>query len=370
VRRISMPYSSTSSLPDYVKKLPAKKQKQWMAVFNTTYNDCKSKGGSDCEKKAFKYANGVVKNSESGDMSFLAKIISLVQHLEEPAVDAKSVFKSVVASYTTNKYYAVQGKNIVALGYELPADCEDVELAADTEEYVLVIGGEDYNDVSVKTFDAGTKKMDVTAAALDLVENGRNNVRSVEVCKLMGKKFAGRSVYNAQTQYYYVSKDDSYDDVPIDDVLVRKELDKALGDGEVVKITKEVNILKSTGTLRKGLVYGIVYAPDDTDTHGDHTSAEEIENAAHEFLPSALKNGVDGWTDINHKEDVKTAKIDEQAVVVVESYIAPCDFKVGEEPVKKGSWLVVSKVRDTDLIKRIESDEITGYSLEGYASKV
>jgi hypothetical protein len=54
----------------------------------------------------------------------------------------------------------------------------------------------------------------------------------------------------------------------------------------------------------------------------------------------------------------------------VESYIAPCDFKVGEEPVKKGSWLVVSKVRDADLIKRIESGEITGYSLEGYASKV
>lgn len=64
-----MPYSgsSDSSLPDNVKKMPAKKKKQWVAIFNDTYNSCIDDGGKtdSCETKAFKAANGTVKQEKS-----------------------------------------------------------------------------------------------------------------------------------------------------------------------------------------------------------------------------------------------------------------------------------------------------------------
>lgn len=60
-----MPYSgaSDSSLPENVKKMPTKKKKKWVAIFNDTYNGCIDDGGStdSCETKAFKAANGAVK---------------------------------------------------------------------------------------------------------------------------------------------------------------------------------------------------------------------------------------------------------------------------------------------------------------------
>lgn len=58
-----MPFSGPddSSLPSNVKKLPAKKRRQWVSVFNSTLRNCT---GDDCEGKAFRVANGVVKKKE------------------------------------------------------------------------------------------------------------------------------------------------------------------------------------------------------------------------------------------------------------------------------------------------------------------
>ena len=64
-----MPYSGPGdkSLPSNVKKMPTKKKKQWVAVWNNTYSSCIKDGGDTktCETKAFKYANGVVKQTTS-----------------------------------------------------------------------------------------------------------------------------------------------------------------------------------------------------------------------------------------------------------------------------------------------------------------
>lgn len=61
-----MPYSGPGdkSLPANVKKMPAKKKKQWVAVWNSTYSACVEDGGSttSCETKAFKAANGTVQS--------------------------------------------------------------------------------------------------------------------------------------------------------------------------------------------------------------------------------------------------------------------------------------------------------------------
>ncbi len=59
-----MPYSgpNDSGLPSNVKKLSEKKRRQWVSVFNSTLRNCT---GDDCEGKAFRVANGVVKKKAS-----------------------------------------------------------------------------------------------------------------------------------------------------------------------------------------------------------------------------------------------------------------------------------------------------------------
>lgn len=122
----------------------------------------------------------------------------------------------------------------------------------------------------------------------------------------------------------------------------------------------EVDIFKAQ--IEEGLIYGVVYAPNVKDTHGDFTSKAEIENAAHNFLPNSVMNDL-------HEDN-------NPEVEVVESFIAPCDFHYGDgvsmdrDVVLKGSWVLVSKVLDPELKGAIERGERTGYSLEGTAQKV
>jgi hypothetical protein len=56
-----MPYTP-STVPDYV---PKAKAAQFAAVWNSVYKKCIASGGSkkECETKAFRQANGVIKKS-------------------------------------------------------------------------------------------------------------------------------------------------------------------------------------------------------------------------------------------------------------------------------------------------------------------
>jgi hypothetical protein len=57
-----MPYRlDGSDAPENVQKLPAKKRRQWIRIFNSSFARCQSEGGKDCEQTAFKMANGSVK---------------------------------------------------------------------------------------------------------------------------------------------------------------------------------------------------------------------------------------------------------------------------------------------------------------------
>jgi hypothetical protein len=61
-----MPYTM-QTLPANVKKLPAKKQRQWLAIWNSAYSSCTKGGGNakTCESKAFRQANGVTMSDEA-----------------------------------------------------------------------------------------------------------------------------------------------------------------------------------------------------------------------------------------------------------------------------------------------------------------
>jgi len=138
-------------------------------------------------------------------------------------------------------------------------------------------------------------------------------------------------------------KDDAKDKIDINEDGIMKELTKTA-------VFKGFNV-------EKGLVYGVVYEPSVYDAHEHWTSMEEIEKAAHNYLPNSMLN-------IDHESDLSKTQ-----AVIVESFIAPTDFQYegSNETILKGSWVLVTKVFDEKLKKALKEGEITGYSLEGTA---
>lgn len=77
----------------------------------------------------------------------------------------------------------------------------------------------------------------------------------------------------------------------------------------------------------------------------------EIEKAAHGFLKDARE--------IDKQHDFQ-GDVGE----VVESYIAPSDFEMDDEIIKKGSWILVTKASD-EICEQNQKGKITGYSMAG-----
>ncbi|MEC1652045.1 XkdF-like putative serine protease domain-containing protein [Bacillus vallismortis] len=118
---------------------------------------------------------------------------------------------------------------------------------------------------------------------------------------------------------------------------------------------KEIKVLTKAEDEKK-LVYGIVYEPDIPDAHGDFMTTAEIEKAAHGFLKDARK--------IDKQHDFQGGVGE-----VVESYVAPADFEVNGENIKKGSWVLVTKASD-EVWEQIKKGDITGYSMAGTAETI
>lgn len=104
----------------------------------------------------------------------------------------------------------------------------------------------------------------------------------------------------------------------------------------------------------KHLVYGIVYAPDEWDSHEDTASAAEIEKAAHLFMKAARTQKVDKQHDLNPDEGY-----------VAESWIV----REGDILFKEvGAWAVAIKVENDETWEMVKSGEISGISLYGTAN--
>jgi hypothetical protein len=57
-------------------------------------------------------------------------------------------------------------------------------------------------------------------------------------------------------------------------------------------------------------------------------------------------------------------------VKVLESYLAPTDFTIGELAVRKGTWLLAVRVLSDELWERVKSGDLTGFSIGGSARRV
>ena len=100
------------------------------------------------------------------------------------------------------------------------------------------------------------------------------------------------------------------------------------------------------------LVYGVVLQPDVADSQGDIVPAEEIEEAAHRYL---VRSRVVG--DRHNRL---------AAAEVVESYIVPVDIEIEGQPVKAGSWVLVTHISDPSLWEAVKSGTYTSYSIGGF----
>lgn len=105
----------------------------------------------------------------------------------------------------------------------------------------------------------------------------------------------------------------------------------------------------------EGVVYGIVYAPDEVDTQGDFASAKTIKKAAYSFMKSSNLECVD----VNHDFN----KVD---AYICESWIVKSKDEFFDEV---GAWAVGIKVEDDELKKMIKAGEISGLSMYGTGVK-
>lgn len=100
-------------------------------------------------------------------------------------------------------------------------------------------------------------------------------------------------------------------------------------------------------------VTGVVYEPMTEDSHGDYMEEDEIIKAAYYFA----KNG--------DKVDLQHSFEPLDGATVVENWVAKADFKIDDEEIRKGTWLMTVEVTDTDIWDKIEKGEISGFSMGG-----
>ena len=100
----------------------------------------------------------------------------------------------------------------------------------------------------------------------------------------------------------------------------------------------------------QGVVYGIVYAPDEVDSQGDYANSEEIKKAAYNFMKRA---DLSYCVDVNHNFDIANAYI-------CESWIVKNKDEFFDEV---GAWAVGIKIEDENLRNLIKSGQLSGLSM-------
>lgn len=119
---------------------------------------------------------------------------------------------------------------------------------------------------------------------------------------------------------------------------------------------REVPIRKTDAEKR--MVYGVVYAPDEIDAHGDFTTADEIEKAAYGFMKNLRLRQID-----------KDHSFDPAPAYVAESWLVRAPDPLFQEE-KEGAWAVGIKIEDDSLWEAVKGGEYKALSLAGFCERV
>jgi len=128
--------------------------------------------------------------------------------------------------------------------------------------------------------------------------------------------------------------------------------------GTVPPIRKVGTLFKDVNPDDERYVLGVVLVPEQVDAQGDIYSHEEVRQAAHLFMEEF------GGLGLMHQ-----LRVNDQ-VKVLESYLAPTDFQIGEVVVPRGTWLRAVRVLSDELWQRVRNGELTGFSIGGSARRV
>lgn len=103
------------------------------------------------------------------------------------------------------------------------------------------------------------------------------------------------------------------------------------------------------------MAYGIVYAPDEVDSHGDTADAVTIRRAAYEFMREGRAKNVD-----------REHSFSPESAYVAESWLVKAgDPLFSDQP--EGAWAVGIQICDPDVWAELKSGDIAGISLAGIA---
>ncbi len=103
------------------------------------------------------------------------------------------------------------------------------------------------------------------------------------------------------------------------------------------------------------MAFGIVYAPDQPDSHGDSADAATIRRAAYEFMREGRSRNVD----LEHSFTPEMAYVAESWIVRAADPLFPA------EP--EGSWAVGIQIGDPEIWRQLKAGDLTGISLAGIA---
>ena len=199
--------------------------------------------------------------------------------------------------------------------------------------------------------------IDTEFAKADTIDVTIRAIEPDEVLKILLEEEVAKSIKEliGKACSFIYNKDYEGDCIPLFHQVLCPvtKIEKTVLKTDKTEIEKDIEIVP----VKKGdehIVYGIVYEPDTVDAQGDQANAAEIKKAAYGFM-----------------ENVQTFKVMHKGkkvkVKILENYIAPVDFTIEKRNIKKGSWILVTRILDKKLWKDIKSGKLTGYSMAGYA---
>lgn len=110
------------------------------------------------------------------------------------------------------------------------------------------------------------------------------------------------------------------------------------------------------------IAIGVILRPNYQDAQADIMSPEEVRKAAHWYM----ENGQ--TIKLRHGKDPVQGDKPLQATVL-ESYIAPVDFPLGNGQVLKGDWVGAVRIDDQGVWDKIQSGEYQGFSVGGLGTR-
>lgn len=115
----------------------------------------------------------------------------------------------------------------------------------------------------------------------------------------------------------------------------------------------QVRLLKAEEEEER-TVLGVVLEPETVDSQGDIYSEDEVRKTAWRFMERYQTFG------LMHEQVLRS-------VLPLECFLAPVDFKIAGQSVKKGTWLLRCRVLDDDVWQGVKSGTYTGFSIGGSA---